>query len=81
MTGSLLVVAPGCRLADLNACEFALRVSRVSADLFLCVVRSVSLTVLWRYRKAEMATGSNSPAVGRPGVNFQVQLQVPWSGR
>ena len=27
----------------------------------------------------EMATGSDSPAVGRPGVDFQVQLQVSWT--
>ena len=38
VTGSLLFVAPGCRLADLSACEFAMCVSRVSADLFMCVV-------------------------------------------
>ena len=51
----------------------------VSADLFLCVVRRVSRTVPWGHRIAEMATGSNSPAVGRSGVDFQVQLQVSWN--
>ena len=35
VTGSLLFVAPGRRLAELYDCEFVLRVSRVSADL-LC---------------------------------------------
>ena len=38
VTGSLFFVAPGCRLADLSACKFGLRVSRVSDNWFLCVV-------------------------------------------
>ena len=33
VTGSLLFVTPGCRLAELSDCEFVLRVSCVSADL------------------------------------------------
>ena len=28
---------------------------------------------------AEMATGSGRPAVDRPGIDFQVQVQVPWN--
>ena len=76
VTGSLLFVDPGCRLADLSDCEFVMLVSRVSADLFLCVVCRVFLTGLWGHCKVEIATGSDSPAVGRPGVDFQVQLQV-----
>ena len=65
VTGSLLFVAPGCRLAELSDCKFVLRVSRVSADLLLYVVSSVSLTILWRHCVAEMATGSGRPAVDK----------------
>ena len=74
VTGSLLFVAPGCCLAELSDCEFVLRVSRVSADLLLCVGSSVFLTILWRHCVAEMETGSGRPAVDRPGGDFQVQL-------
>ena len=76
VTGSLLLVAPGCHLNNVSAGEFVLRVSRVSANLFLCGVRRVRRTVLWDHRMAEMAMGSDSPAAGRSGVDFQVQLQV-----
>ena len=38
MTGSLLFVTPGRRLAELSDCEFVLRVSHVSADLLCCCV-------------------------------------------
>ena len=74
VTGSLLFVAPGCRLADLNADKFVLRVSRVSANLL-----RVYGTVLWDHCEAEMAMGSDSMAVGRSRVDFQVQLQVSWN--
>ena len=79
MTGSLLFVAHGSRLTDLSAGKFVLRVSGVSANLFLCGVRKVPRTVLWDYHEAEMAMGSDSPAVGRSGIDFHVQLQVSWN--
>ena len=79
VTGSLLFVAPGCRLSDLSAGEFVMRVSRVSANLFLCGVCRAPRTVFWDHHKAEMAMGSDSPAVSRSGVDFQVQLQVSWN--
>ena len=44
VTGSLLFVAPGGRLAELSDYEFVLHVSHVSIDLLLCVVSFVSLT-------------------------------------
>ena len=46
VTRSLLFVAPGCRLAELSDCEFVLHVLRVSTDLLLCVVSSISRTML-----------------------------------
>ena len=56
-----------------------MRVSRVSANLFLCGVGRVPRTVLWNHHMAEMAMGSDSPAVGRSGIDFQVQFQVSWN--
>ena len=47
VTGSLLFVAPVCRLAELSVCWIVMRVSRVSADSLLRVVSSVSLTIVW----------------------------------
>ena len=79
VTGSLLFVAHGCHLTNLSAGEFVMRVSHVSANLFLCGVRRVPWTVLWDHRMAEMAMGSDCPAVSRSGVDFQVQLQVSWN--
>ena len=86
VNGSLLFVAPGCRLAELSDCEFVLRVSRVSADLLLCVLSSVSLTIPWRHcvagwrrGAAGWQRGAAGPEVDRPGVDFQVQLQVSWN--
>ena len=76
VTGSLLFITPGCCLAELSDCEIVLRVSCVSADLLLCVMSSVSLTIPWRHCATGMATGSGRPAVDRPGVDFEVQLQV-----
>ena len=77
MTGSLLFVAHVCRLAKLSVCEIVLSVLHVSADSLLCVVSSVSIVL--EYCVAEMATGSGLPAVDRPGVDFQVQVQVLWN--
>ena len=57
VTGSLLFVAPGGRLAELSDNELAMHVSRVSIDSLLCVVTFVSLTILWRHCVAEMALG------------------------
>ena len=40
-------------MTDLSAGEFVLRVSRASANLFLCGVRRVPWTVLWDHHKTE----------------------------
>ena len=64
MTGSLLFVAPICPLAELSVCEIVLRMSHVSADLLMCVVSSVSLTIVLEHCVAEMATGSGRPVTG-----------------
>ena len=79
VTGSFLFVAPGCRLPDLSAGGIYLRVSRESTDLLLCCVRRVLRTVLWDYYWTELAMGGDSPADGRSGVDFNVQLQVSWN--
>ena len=79
VTGSLLFVAPVCRLAGKSVCEIALRVLHVSADSLLRVVSSVSLTIVLEHCVAEMATGNGRPVVDRPGIYFQVQVQVPWT--
>ena len=49
VTGSQLFITPVCRLAELSDCGIVLHVSRVSADLLLYIVGSVSRTVfvLW----------------------------------
>ena len=73
MTGSLLFVAPGGRLAELSDYELALRVLHVSIDLLLCVVTFVSHTILWRHCMAEMATESGRQVVDRPGVLFSLR--------
>ena len=79
VTGSLLFVAHGYRLSNLSAREIVLRVSCDSANLFLSGVRRVPRTVLWDHHKAQMAMGSDSPADGTSGVDFEVQLQVSWN--
>ena len=57
VTGSLLVVAPKCRLATLGDCRIALHLSHVLADLLLCAVDFVSRTVLVNQFVTIMATG------------------------
>ena len=79
MTGSLLFVAPGCRLSDLSAGEIVLHVSRDSAVLLPSGVRHVLRIVLWDYHRTEMAMGRDSSADGRSGVDFNVELQVSWN--
>ena len=79
VTGLLLFAAPGCYLSDLSAGEIVLHVSRDSADFLLSGVCRVLQTVLQDYHRTEMAMGSDSPADGRCGVDFNVQLQVFWN--
>ena len=79
LTGSLLFAAPGCHLSDLSAGEIVLRVSGDSAELLLSGVRRVLRIVLWDQHRTEMAMGSDSPADGRSGVNFNLELQVSWN--
>ena len=78
VTGSLLFATPGC-LADFRAGAIVLRVSRDSAGLLLTGVWRVLRIILRDYSRAEMAMGSDNPADGRSGVNFNVELQVSWN--
>ena len=73
--GSLLSAAPGCRLSDFSARGIVLCVSRDSAGLSLTGVCQVLRIVLQIYSWTEIAMGSDSPADGRSGVNFNVELQ------
>ena len=79
VTGSLLFAAPGCHLSDLSAGEIVLRVSRDSAELLLSGVHRVLRIVLQDYNRTEMAMGNDSPADGRSGVDFNVELHVSWN--
>ena len=53
--------------------------SRDSAGLLLTGVCRVLRIVLRIYSRTEMAMGSDSPADGKSGVDFKVELQVPWN--
>ena len=79
MTGSLLFVAPICRLTELGNYVFALHVSQVYADSLLHIVGSVSLTVFWDHFVAMMVTGSGQHEADRTGIDFQFRIQVPWN--
>ena len=65
MTGSLLFVASVCRLAELSDCRIVLRVLRVSADLWLYIVGSVSRTVIVDQIVAIMVTGAGLKPTGQ----------------
>ena len=77
VTGSLLFAAPGCRLTDFSAGGIVLRVSRDSAGLLLAGVCRVLRIVLRIYYMTEKVMGSNSPADGRSGVDFNVPWNAP----
>ena len=64
---------------DFSAGGIVLRVSRDSAGLFLTGVCRVLRIVLQDYSRTEMVMGSDSPAEGRSGVDFNVELQVSWN--
>ena len=53
--------------------------SRDSAGLLLTGVCRVLRIVLQDYSRTEMAMGNDSPADGRSGVNFNIELQVSWN--
>ena len=54
VTRSLLFVAPVCRLAELSDCRIVLRMSRVSPDLLLYIVGSVSQIFKSGFRSPRM---------------------------
>ena len=80
VTGSLLFVAPGYCLSDLSAGEIVLCVSRVSANLFLCLVCAeclglffgIIIRLRWRW-------GATARQPAGPVVDFNVQLQMSWN--
>ena len=63
VTKSLHFAASGCRLAE----------------FLLAIVCRVFRIILWHCSDTEMATGGNRPTGDRSGVNFDVELQVPWN--
>ena len=77
MTGSLHFAAGDCRLAELLAAGLVLCVSWTSTDC-LSVFRALRI-VLRRSSATGMATGGVTPADGRSGVTFDVELEVPWN--
>ena len=78
VTGSLHFAASGCRLSDFSAGGIVLRVSRDSAELLWSGGHRVQI-VLWDYHRTKMAMESDSPADGRSGVDFNLELQVSWN--
>ena len=43
------------------------------------IAERVFRIILWHCSDLEMAASSDGPADGRSGVNFEVELQVPWN--
>ena len=84
MTGSLLHEVLACRLGELSGCSSPnyLQVPRVPAD---------SLLRFWRVLDSDchivsqdrcldtMATGNSLPGADRTGIDFQVNVQIPWN--
>ena len=79
VTGSLHFTASGCRIADFIAEGLVLCASRDSAEFLLAIVCRVLRILLWHSSDTEMATGGDRPTDDRSGVNFDVELQVPWN--
>ena len=66
VTGSLVSVAANLYVAEVGT-------------LFLDIVDSFALAICGTLCSVEMATGSGRLPVGRSGVDFTVQLDVPWN--
>ena len=79
VTGSLHFAAPGCRLAEFTAEGLVLCVLRGSADQF-AVCRALRI-VRRHWSDIVMATGGEAPVDDRSGINFGVELEVPWNAR
>ena len=84
VTGSLLHVVLACRLAVLSDCSSCdcLHVPRFCADSllqFVCVVGGVHRTVPQNYFVDVMATGNRQPEADRKGIDFRVNVQIPWN--
>ena len=79
VTGSLHFASSGWRLADLIAEGLVLSASRDSAEFLLAIMCRALRILLWHCSDTEMATGGDRPTDGRSGINFDVELQVPWN--
>ena len=79
VTVSLHFAAPGCRLADFIAEGLVLCVLRGSADSLQFAVCRALRIVLRHWSDIVMATGGKGPADGQSGINFGVELEVPWN--
>ena len=86
VTGSLLHEVLACRLDKLIDCLSPdhLQVPRVYADSLLHLWRvldSNSRTVSQDRSLDMMATGPSPPGADRKGIDFQVDVHIPWNAR
>ena len=77
VTGSLLFYVPVCRLAVCCAAGFSLWVLFGGSDCIRLAVFGLFFRRVGVY--CVMATDSDAAAGGRPGITFDVTLDVPWN--
>ena len=79
VTGSLLLAACGCRLADFIAEGLVLGAFRSSADSLQFAVCRALRIILRHWSDIVMATGGDGPVDSQSGMNFGVELDIPWN--